>query len=59
MFGLLLTAMAASGAYIYAKRTKLAIQSGVALGALDYLGAWKWPSVAAITAVPVFSFWFW
>ncbi|NJO33303.1 MAG: PepSY domain-containing protein [Rhodospirillales bacterium] len=59
VFGLLLTGMAASGAYIYAKRTKLAIQSGVRLGLLDYLGAWKWPSVAAITAVPVISFLFW
>lgn len=59
LFGLSLTGMAASGAYIYAKRTKLAIKSGVALGALDYLGLWKWPSIAAITAVPVISFLFW
>jgi uncharacterized iron-regulated membrane protein len=58
-FGLLLSSMAASGAYISAKRTKLAIQSGVRLGVFDYLGAWKWPSVVTITAVPIISFWFW
>jgi uncharacterized iron-regulated membrane protein len=58
-FGLLLTVMAGSGAYIYAKRTKIAMSSGVNFGALDYLGKWKWPSVIVITAVPVISFLFW
>lgn len=58
-FGLLLTGMAASGAYIYAKRTKIAIQSGVRLGMFDYLGVWKWPSLAAIILVPSISIWFW
>lgn len=59
VFGLLLTAMAGSGAYIYAKRTKLAVASGIGLGFLDYLDAWKYPSVAAITLVPILSFLFW
>jgi uncharacterized iron-regulated membrane protein len=59
VFGLLLTAMAGSGAYIYAKRTRIAVSSGVELGIFDYLGAWKWPSVAAVTVVPLVSFLFW
>jgi uncharacterized iron-regulated membrane protein len=59
VFGLLLTGMAASGAYIYAKRTRLAMGTGVQLGWLDYLGRWKWPNVALVTAVPVISFLFW
>jgi uncharacterized iron-regulated membrane protein len=59
LFGLLLTGMAGSGAYIYAKRTKQAVSSGVRLGFLDYLGHWKWPSVIAITVVPVVSFLLW
>lgn len=59
IFGLLLTAMAVSGAYIYAKRTKLAMTSGVGLEFLDYLGIWKWPSVAAISLVPAISLIFW
>ena len=58
-FGLLMTAMAGSGAYIYAKRTKLAMTSGVGLGFLDYLGNWKWPSIVAVTLIPVVSFIFW
>lgn len=58
-FGLTLTAMAFSGAYIYTKRTKIAISSGIQFGFLDYLGHWKWPSVAAITLVPAISFLFW
>lgn len=59
LFGLLLTGMAASGAFIYAKRTKVAVESGIALGSLDYLGRWKWPSVCLITLVPGISFLFW
>ena len=59
VFGLMLTAMAATGAYIYAKRTKQAVASGLGLGFLDYLGNWKWPSVALITALPAVSFVFW
>ncbi len=59
LFGLCLTIMAGSGAYIYAKRTKIALSSGVTFAFLDYLGAWKWPSALAVTAVPVVSFWFW
>lgn len=59
VFGLLLTGMAASGAYIYAKRTKIAVTSGVRLGFLDYLGALKWPSVILITLVPAIAFVYW
>jgi uncharacterized iron-regulated membrane protein len=58
VFGLALTAMAGSGAYIYAKRTKLAVTSGIKLGFFDYLGRWKWPSVLAVTVVPIVSFLF-
>ena len=58
-FGLLLTAMAGSGAYIYAKRTKLAVSSGIGFGILNYLGAWKWPSVVAVTVIPIVSFIYW
>jgi uncharacterized iron-regulated membrane protein len=56
VFGLLLTAMAGSGAYIYVKRTKMAVSSGISLGIFDYLGVWKWPSVVATTLVPIFCF---
>ena len=56
VFGLLLSAMAGSGAYIYAKRTKVAVSSGLTLGIFNYLGVWKWPSVAALTLVPILSF---
>lgn len=59
LFGLLLTGVAGSGAYIYAKRTKLAVSSGVGLDALNYLGVWKWPSVVAVTVIPVVSFLYW
>jgi uncharacterized iron-regulated membrane protein len=59
VFGLLLTGMAASGAYIYAKRTKIAVTSGVRLGFLDYLGPLKWPSVILITLVPAVAFLYW
>lgn len=59
VFGLALTVMAGSGAYIYAKRTKIAVASGVPLGFLSYLGHWKWPSALTVTAVPIISFWFW
>ncbi|WP_206520288.1 PepSY-associated TM helix domain-containing protein [Altererythrobacter sp. BO-6] len=59
VFGLLLTILAVTGACIYAKRTRLAIREGVNLSFLDYLGAWKWPSVALVTVVPAIAFLFW
>lgn len=59
VFGLLLTGMAGSGAFIYAKRTKLAVQSGVRSGALDYLGSWKWPNIMLVSVVPLVSFLYW
>lgn len=59
IFGLALTGMAGSGAYIYAKRTKLAVSSGVQLGFLDYLGGWKWPSLLTVTVGPAICFLFW
>jgi uncharacterized iron-regulated membrane protein len=59
IFGVLLTGMAASGAYIYAKRTKQVIGAGIQLGWLDYLGRWKWPNVLLLTAVPVIGFIYW
>lgn len=58
-FGLLLTGLAFSGAYIYAKRSRIAIRDGINLSVLDYLGAWKWPSVALVTIVPMVAFLFW
>ena len=59
LFGLVLTGLAVSGAYIYAKRTKAALGSRRPLAMLDYLGAWKWPSVALVTLVPGVAFVFW
>lgn len=59
LFGLMLTGLAASGAYIYAKRTTTALGGRAPLAALDYLGAWKWPSVALVTLVPGIAFAFW
>ncbi len=59
VFGLLLTGMAGSGAYIYAKRTKLAVQSGVRFGYFDFLGNWKWPSIILVTVVPMISLLYW
>lgn len=59
IFGLLLTAMAGSGAYIYVKRTKLAMTSGVGLGFLNYLGKWKSPSIAALFLLPAISCIYW
>lgn len=59
VFGLFLTGMAGSGAYIYAKRTKIAITSGIGASVFDYLGNWKRPSLVAVTIVPVVSFVFW
>lgn len=58
-FGLALTGMAISGAYIYAKRTRIALRHGVSLGFLDFLGLWKWPNVALVILVPAIAFWFW
>lgn len=57
--GLGLTFLAGSGAYIYAKRVKLAVREGINLSMLDYLGRWKWPSLIAITVVPLVAFAFW
>lgn len=59
LFGLLLTGLAASGAFIYASRARAALPGGTALSFLDYLGAWKWPSVALVTLVPGIAFLFW
>ncbi|MCG6120832.1 MAG: PepSY domain-containing protein, partial [Blastomonas sp.] len=58
-FGIALVAMAGSGAVIYAKRLRIVAGSGVSMGMCDYLGAWKWPSILAITAVPAIAFWSW
>jgi uncharacterized iron-regulated membrane protein len=57
-FGLTLTALAGSGAYIFAKRTRLAIGPAWRLGWFDYLGHWKWPSLAVVSAVPLIAYWF-
>lgn len=59
LFGLVLTGLAASGACIYAKRTRAALPGQRVLGVLDFLGAWKWPSVALVTLVPGIAFLFW
>lgn len=59
VFGLVLTGLAASGAYLYAKRTRSAIREARAFGFLDYLGAFKWPSLALVTLVPAIAFLFW
>jgi uncharacterized iron-regulated membrane protein len=59
LFGLVLTGLAASGAVIYIKRTKAALGWRASLSMLDYLGAWKWPSVALVTLVPGIAFMFW
>lgn len=59
VFGLMLTGLAVSGAYIYARRTKAALGGRAPLAMLDYLGVWKWPSVALVTLVPGIAFLFW
>lgn len=59
VFGLVLTGLAASGAYIYANRTRIAVGEAGALAFLDYLGVFKWPSLALITLVPGIAFLFW
>jgi uncharacterized iron-regulated membrane protein len=58
-FGLVMTGLAASGAYIYARRTGAALRSSWPLQFFDYLGGWKWPSVALVTLVPGIAFLFW
>lgn len=57
VFGLLLVGMCFTGAYIYAKRMKLAL-SGIS-STFDYLGGWKWPSLAIVIAAPLIGFAFW
>ncbi len=59
LFGLILTGLAATGAYIFAKRTAAALAGRGPLTMLDYLGAWKWPSAALVTLVPGVAFVFW
>lgn len=59
VFGLALTSLAATGAIIYAKRTRAILQGGSMFSALDYLGRWKWPSIAMISLVPAVAFLFW
>lgn len=59
VFGLTLTGLAGTGAYIYAKRTRQAVTSGLQLGFLNYLGRWKWPAILVIFAVPGISFIYW
>jgi uncharacterized iron-regulated membrane protein len=59
VFGLVLTGLAASGAYLYVKRTRLAMRGGSPFAFLDYLGPWKWPSVIVVTLVPAVAFLFW
>jgi|TARA_Y100000296_G_scaffold18249_1_gene21730 uncharacterized iron-regulated membrane protein len=59
VFGLVLTGLAASGAFIYANRTRIAVGEAGALAFLDYLGVLKWPSLAVITLVPGIAFLFW
>ena len=58
-FGLLLTGLAATGAVIYAKRTRQVLDAGIALPSLDFLGWAKWPSLALASAVPAIAFRFW
>lgn len=57
VFGLALSAMAISGAVIFVQRmgrAKQAAGPGL-LRALDYLGAWKWPSLVLLAA-PIWAF---
>ena len=59
IFGLLLTGMAASGAWLYAKRIRIAVGNPLSHQLFDYLGSWKWPSLALVCAVPPIAFLFW
>lgn len=59
VFGLFLTGMAFTGAYIYSARLKQSVTDSRILSPLNYLGIWKWPSVCLITVVPIVSFFFW
>jgi uncharacterized iron-regulated membrane protein len=59
VFGLFLTGLAASGAYIYAKRARIALREGFNLSVFDYLGGMKWPSIVLVTLVPIIAFLFW
>lgn len=45
--------------YLYAKRTRLALEEGTPFASLAYLGAWKWPSVLLVTLVPAVAFLLW
>ncbi|WP_133365058.1 PepSY-associated TM helix domain-containing protein [Qipengyuania sediminis] len=59
LFGLGLTALAVTGAIIYAKRTRQVLRGGVSLPALDFLGPFKWPSVVLTSLVPLIAALFW
>jgi len=58
LFGLMLTAMAFTGALIYVRRTRAALNQDLLLPSLSYLGAFKWPSVALVVLVPTVSYLF-
>ena len=59
VFGLMLTGMAATGAWLYAKRMRIAVDNVVSHRLFDYLGGWKWPSLALVFAVPPIAFLTW
>ncbi len=40
-------------------RSREMVRTGALLGFLDYLGGWKWPSLALIVAVPAISLPYW
>jgi len=59
VFGLLLTGLCVSGAVIHAQRLKSDLAPGGALSSLNYLGAWKWPSIVLVSLAPLIGFVFW
>ncbi|MEQ9446297.1 MAG: PepSY-associated TM helix domain-containing protein [Rhodospirillaceae bacterium] len=59
VFGLVMTLLSVSGAVIYTKRTKAVLRDGLTTDAFNYLGAWKWPSLVAVTLVPLIAYVFW
>lgn len=57
VFGLALCGLSLSGAVIYSKRMARRLgESGPSSSGLDFLGLLKWPSLAAVTVVPVAAF---